>query len=522
MSNAPGTGTVGGTLQPRLALLSVTDKTGIAALGDALVAQGVQLLASGGTAAALQAAGLAVTAVEELTQYPEMLGGRVKTLHPALHAGILADRGDASHVADLEAHGLTGIDLVVVNFYDFALAAAREPLPIEAIDIGGPTLARAAAKNHAWVTVLSDPSEYRPYLARLAAGGVDLDFRRGAAARTFARVSAYDSAIEAAFDRATNPSAWPTVWAPRRVRLPLELRYGENPHQPAAVYRDEPAWGFGRFVQIAGPELSFNNLLDADAAWTLVRDLGDAPACVIVKHNNPCGAATGATPAAAFAAALACDPVSAFGGIAAFNQPVDATVAAAIGDLFLEILCAPQIEAAACTLLAAKKRRRILEIPGDHAAHTDERRLHGLLLVQDADHGFEELATATVPTRRAPTAAERADLEFVWRVCKHVKSNAIVLGANGRTLGIGAGQMSRVDSCELAIRKAHAAQLNLAGAAAASDAFFPFADGVAALVQAGITAIVQPGGSKRDPEVIAAADDAGVAMLFTGRRHFRH
>jgi phosphoribosylaminoimidazolecarboxamide formyltransferase/IMP cyclohydrolase len=509
------------TLVPRTAVLSVTDKRGLPELGRALVSHGVQLVASGGTATALRDAGLEVTPVEAWTQFPEMLGGRVKTLHPGLHAGILADRGQAQHRADLDAHGLHAVDVVVVNFYDFAAAVADRPLPIEAIDIGGPTLARAAAKNHAWVTVLSDVGDYAPFLERLAAGGIDLDFRRDCAARTFARVADYDARIAAAF--ATRTDGWPPVWAPARTRLALELRYGENPHQQAAAYADEPAWGLGAMRQLAGVPLSFNNLLDTDAALAVVRDLGPGPACAIIKHANPCGAARAADGAAAFRAALASDPVAAFGGIAAFNVAVDAEIAAAIGDLFLEVLCAPSVTPEALDVLAAKKRLRILEVPDDAPAErTDERRLHGVVLVQTADHGFDELERLEVASQRQPTAAERADLDFAWRVCKHVKSNAIVVARGARTLGVGAGQMSRVDSCELAVRKATTAGHDTQGAVAASDAFFPFADGVEALGRAGITAIVQPGGSKRDDEVVAACDRLGIALVLTGRRHFRH
>jgi phosphoribosylaminoimidazolecarboxamide formyltransferase/IMP cyclohydrolase len=560
--------TLGSTVSTlRRALLSVTDKSGLVELGRALVARGVELVASGGTAAALRDAALAITRVEDVTRSPEMLDGRVKTLHPALHAGILADRGKPQHLADLEAHGMTGIDLVVVNYYDFAAASGRETLPIEAIDIGGPTLGRAAAKNHAWVTVLSDPSEYAPFLAALDAGRLDLEWRRGAAARTFARVAEYDRAIATRFASATagdaalastdegstviaarapapstapRPAAasikattahasevapartWPEVWVRHRVRVPLLLRYGENPHQAAAVYRDEPAWGLGRMRQLGGSELSFNNLLDAEAALALVRDLGEAPAAVLVKHNNPCGAARGANAAAAFRAALGCDPVSAFGGIAAFNVPLDADAAAAIGDLFLEVLCAPEITDEALSVLASKKRLRILEVPPDAHAHLDERLLHGLLLVQEPDSGWPEMRDLEVVTRRAPDDAQRRDAEFLLRVCKHVRSNAIVVGRGERTLGIGAGQMSRVDSCELAVRKATSAGHDLTASVAASDAFFPFADGIEKLAAAGVETIVQPGGSKRDPEVIEAADRLGMSMLVTHRRHFRH
>jgi phosphoribosylaminoimidazolecarboxamide formyltransferase/IMP cyclohydrolase len=506
----------------RRALLSVTDKTGLAELARALEERGVELVASGGTAAAIRAAGCAVTTVEEVTRFPEMLGGRVKTLHPALHAGILADRGQASHVDDLEKHDLRPIDLLVVNFYDFESASRDEALPIEAIDIGGPTLARAGAKNHAWVTVLTDPAEYAPFLAALRAGGVDAAFRRAAAVRTFARVAEYDREIAARFAAVGGAGGWPDVWVRHRVRVPIDLRYGENPHQAAAVYRDDPPWGLGSLRQVAGVELSFNNLLDADAAVALVNDLGDGPACALIKHNNPCGVASGRTAAEAFRAALACDPVSAFGGIAAFNVPLDAEAAAAIGDLFLEVLCAPLLPPESRVLLANKKRLRLLEVPAASRRSLDERLLHGLLLVQEPDAGWPEEAELRLATQRAAAADEIADLCFLLRVAKHVKSNAIVVGKGRRTLGIGAGQMSRVDSCELAVRKAAAAGLDLAGSAAASDAFFPFPDGVQRLAEAGVRAIVQPGGSKRDDEVVAAADRLGLAMYFSGRRHFRH
>jgi phosphoribosylaminoimidazolecarboxamide formyltransferase/IMP cyclohydrolase len=508
----------------RTAVLSVTDKRGLGDLGRALAAHGVRMVASGGTAAALRDAGVEVMAVEDWTHYPEMLSGRVKTLHPALHAGILADRGDLEHQRDLAAHALEAVDLVVVNFYDFATAAAHAPLPIEAIDIGGPTLVRAAAKNHRWVSALSDPGDYAEFIARLEQGQIDLAYRRRLAARAFARVADYDAHIAAAAALSTSDGdGWPEVWAPARRRLPLVLRYGENPHQIAAAYADDPAWGLGRMRQLAGVELSFNNLLDADAALGLVHDLGPDPACVLVKHANPCGAARAADAAAAFRAARAADPVSAFGGIAAFNVPVDAATAEAIGDLFLEVLCAPRVTAEALAVLAAKKRLRILEVPDDApAGWRDERRLRGVVLVQSADRHFDEWQRVEIVTRRQPSAEELRDLEFAWRVCKHVKSNAIVAVRGQATLGVGAGQMSRVDSCALAVSKARAADHDLTGAVAASDAFFPFADGVEALAEAGITAIVQPGGSKRDDEVVAAADRLGLAMVCTGRRHFRH
>jgi phosphoribosylaminoimidazolecarboxamide formyltransferase/IMP cyclohydrolase len=510
----------------RRAVLSVTDKTGLVELGRALVARDVELVASGGTAQHLSASGLPVTAVDAVTQFPEMLDGRVKTLHPALHAGILADRDRAAHRDDLQRHGIRPVDLVVVNFYDFDAAAAASPLPIEAIDIGGPTLVRAAAKNHAHVVVLSDPADYGDFLRAWEAGRLDESWRRTAAARAFARVARYDAAIAAGFERAAADAApapaWPPVWVVRGERVPLELRYGENPHQRAAVYRDLPPHGLGALVQASGDALSYNNLLDADAALRLVEELGPQPACVLVKHNNPCGAARAESAVAAFHAALACDPVSAYGGIAAFNGIVDEAVEAALGSLFLEVLCAPAFTPAALARLAQRKRLRVLTVPPGDTTAFETRCVRGLVLVQEPDRGAADESTWTVVTRRAPTAMERRGLGFVHAVCKHVRSNAIVLGRDQRTLGIGAGQMSRVDSCDLAVRKAMVAGHDLAGSVAASDAFFPFADGVERLAAGGVTAIVQPGGSKRDPEVIAAADRLGLAMVWSHRRHFRH
>jgi len=516
----------------RRALFSVTDKTGLVELATALAARGVTLVASGGTARHLRDAGLSVTAVESLTGFPEILGGRLKTLHPALHAGLLADRGQPEHQEALARLGVQPIDLVVVNFYAFEAAAAQAPLPIEAIDIGGPTLVRAAAKNFAWVTVLSDPWDYAGFLSAWGAGGPDRDWRQRAAARAFERVAAYDAAIAARFvreTRSTPPSAdpWPDAWERRRPRAGIELRYGENPHQSAAAYRDEPACGLGALRQLSGPDLSYNNLQDADAAFDLVYDLGDGPACAIVKHTNPCGAARGRSAVEAWRAALACDPLSAYGGVAAFNVPVDAHVAAAVAGTFLEVLCAPEIDSQALQQLAAhKKKLRLLAVPRpawyDARDRPAERELHGLLLVQDRDAGLDEIDGLQVASARPPTNAEREDLAFLLAVCKHVRSNAIVIGRDARTQGIGAGQMSRVDSCDLAVRKAMAAGHDLQGSVAVSDAFFPFADGVERLAAAGVRAILQPGGSKRDAEVIAAADRAGVAMLLSGRRHFRH
>ncbi|MFQ5601347.1 MAG: bifunctional phosphoribosylaminoimidazolecarboxamide formyltransferase/IMP cyclohydrolase [Candidatus Krumholzibacteriia bacterium] len=509
----------------RRALLSVTDKRGLAELGAALVERDVELVGSGGSARHLRDAGLDVTPVEELTRFPEMLDGRVKTLHPALHAALLADRGKASHRADLATHAIRPIDLVVVNFYAFERAAAAAELPLEAIDIGGPALGRAAAKNFEWVTVLTDPEDYQEFLEVWGAGRIDRDFRRRMAARAFERVAAYDAAIAARFAHLT--SAVAAAPSRRPLHCAGSLRYGENPHQEAAAWVEEPAWGLGALRQVSGGELSYNNLADADAAVDLAYDLGERPACVLVKHNNPCGVALGATVAEAFRLAQACDPVAAFGAVVAFNFTVDAQAAEAIAGQFLEVLCAPAIAPVARERLAARKKRlRILEVPREtwmpRPAPRIERALHGMVLVQGRDLGFDEMSDLEVVTQRRPTDEEREDAVFLMAVCKHVRSNAIVVGRERRTLGIGAGQMSRVDSCDLAVRKAIAAAHDLQGAAAASDAFFPFADGVEHLAAAGVQVILQPGGSKRDGEVVAAADRLGICMLLSGRRHFRH
>jgi phosphoribosylaminoimidazolecarboxamide formyltransferase / IMP cyclohydrolase len=508
----------------RRALLSVTDKTGVAELGRALVAGDVQLVASGGTAEHLRAAGVPVTPLEELTGAAEILGGRVKTLHARLLAGILADRENRAHVQELEAQGIPAIDLVVVNFYAFAETARTAALPVEAIDIGGPNLVRAAAKNFGSVAVLSDPRDYPEFLDAWRQGRVDLGFRRRLAARGFARVAAYDCTIAERFARLAPGGE--AAGAPPTRRPGVPLRYGENPHQQAEAWIDAPAWGLGAMHQTGGEELSFNNLVDADAALDLVFDLGDRPACAIIKHTNPCGAAVGATAADAFRAAHDCDPVSAYGGVVAFNFSLDAEAADAVAGHFFELVCAPAIDPVAREILRQKKRVRILEVPRETwcpaPGRRVERALHGMTLVQERDLGFPELDELQVVTRAQPTPAELADAAFALAVVKHVRSNAIVIARDGRTLGIGAGQMSRVDSCDLAVRKALAAGHELAGSVAASDAFFPFADGVERLVAAGVRVVVQPGGSKRDAEVVAAADGAHICMLLSGRRHFRH
>ena len=508
----------------RRAVLSVTDKTGLVELARALVAHDVQLFASGGTAHALGAAGVTTAAVEELTGFPAMLDGRVKTLHPGILAGVLADKDNPAHRRDLEAHGLKPVDLVVVNFYAFATAAQQDALPVEAIDIGGPTLVRAAAKNFTSVVVLSSPAEYPEFLAALAADDLTLGSRRAWAARAFERVADYDRAIAARFATTAGVAPEAPEFQSRRYAPGPVLRYGENPHQQAALWVEQPPWGMGGLQQHAGETLSYNNYVDTDAALDLVFDLGDRPASVIVKHSNPCGAAQGPTASAAFAAALASDPVSAFGGVVGFNFPVDAETATALVAHFFEAVAAPGFNPVAREILRAKKRLRVLEVPRAswQSGLGVVRELHGAFLVQDRDHGFDELQSLEVVTRAQPSPGEREDAAFLWAVAKHVRSNAIVVGRERRTLGIGAGQMSRVDSCEIAVHKARSAGHDLAGSVAASDAFFPFPDGVERLAEAGVRVIVQPGGSKRDADVISVADRLGVCMLFARRRHFRH
>ncbi|HLF40754.1 MAG TPA: bifunctional phosphoribosylaminoimidazolecarboxamide formyltransferase/IMP cyclohydrolase [Acidimicrobiia bacterium] len=506
----------------RRALISVYDKTGLEPFARGLADLGVTLLASGGTASALTAAGIPVTAVEDVTGAPEMLGGRVKTLHPRIHGGILADRGQASHRDDLAAQGIEPIDLVVVNLYPFL-----ERPSIETIDIGGPTMVRAAAKNHAWVGVVTDPARYPALLDELRASGGRLSAgaRADLALEAFAHTAAYDAAIV----RWLDPEP-----LPRHFIVPLErvapLRYGENPHQLGARYRDvlgarerggaprSDSWLEG-MAQHGGKELSFINLLDSESAWRLVNTF-DVPACVIVKHANPCGVAIGADIADAYRRAFECDSLSAFGGVVALNRPVTDAVAAAIGEVFTEVVLAPAYDADALTRLTAKKNLRLLECPPPGPAGLDLRRAGGGFLVQEADpYGADDRATWKVVTRQAPSDGQWTDLEFAWKVCAATGSNAIVLAQGGQAFGIGAGQQSRVHSAEMAAKKADG---RAQGGVCASDAFFPFRDGVDTAVAAGAAAIVQPGGSVRDDEVIAAADEAGVAMVFTGRRHFRH
>ena len=515
----------------RRALLSVSDKTGIVELGRTLAGHGVELVSTGGTAAALRAAGLAVKDVSELTGFPEMMDGRVKTLHPTVHGGLLAVRDDPAHAAAMDAHGIGAIDLVVVNLYPFAQTVAKgaeRPEIIENIDIGGPSMVRSAAKNHAFVAILTDPADY----ALVADGATTLVDRRMLAAKAFAATAAYDGMIAQWFAFADRGEAFPET-LPLVLKRGDALRYGENPHQSAAFYTatGPAARGIGQADQVQGKALSYNNLNDADAALELVAEFRDAePTCVIVKHANPCGVATAASLADAYAAAFACDTVSAFGGIIAVNRPLDGATARAIVDIFTEVVVAPDADEEARALFAAKKNLRLLltgELPDPARAGLAAKSIAGGWLVQGRDSGTPD--ELRVVTKRAPTARELADCRFAWTVAKHTKSNAIVYAKDGSTAGIGAGQMNRLESARIAAWKAKDAadkagwgEPRTIGSAVASDAFFPFADGLMAAVEAGATAVIQPGGSIRDADVIAAADEAGLAMVFTGMRHFRH
>ncbi|MBA4048708.1 MAG: bifunctional phosphoribosylaminoimidazolecarboxamide formyltransferase/inosine monophosphate cyclohydrolase [Sphingomonas sp.] len=515
------------------ALLSVSDKTGIVDLAQALAARGVELVSTGGTAAALRGAGLAVRDISDLTGFPEMMDGRVKTLHPVVHGGLLAVRSDPAHVAAMVEHAIGAIDLVIVNLYPFeatvAKGAPRDDV-IENIDIGGPSMVRSAAKNHEFVAIVTDPADY-PLVAR---GETTLDERKRLAAKAFAATATYDAMIASWFAFADQGEAYPAT-LPLILERPVGLRYGENPHQSAAFYhhRGPSAPGIGTARQVQGKALSYNNYNDADAALSLVAEFRDAdPTCVIVKHANPCGVATAATIEAAYAAALACDSVSAFGGIIAVNRPLDGATAAAISGIFTEVVVAPDADAAAQAIFAAKPNLRLLltgALPDPARGGREVCAITGGWLVQSRDNGAVTATDLTLVTKRAPTDQELADALFAWTVAKHVKSNAIVYAHGGATAGIGAGQMNRLESARIAAWKARDAADKAGwaaprtiGSAVASDAFFPFADGLLAAVEAGATTVIQPGGSIRDAELIAAADAAGLAMLFTGMRHFRH
>lgn len=521
------------------ALLSVSDKSGLAELGHALAKRDVELVSTGGTAKTLRDAGLKVKDISELTGFPEMMDGRVKTLHPKVHGGLLAVRDNAEHAAAMKEHGIGAIDLVVVNLYPFAQTvakgASRDEI-IENIDIGGPSMVRSAAKNHAYVTIVTDPADYDELIAELeeSGGKTSYDFRRKCAAKAYSATAAYDSMISQWFAFADQGQLFPDMLAINGNRAE-ELRYGENPHQRAALYLPigPHSSGIAQAEQIQGKELSYNNYNDADAALELVSEFRDGPpTVVIVKHANPCGVATGDTLIEAYRAALECDSVSAFGGIVAVNRPLDGATAEAITEIFTEVVAAPAADDEAKAVFAKKKNLRLLltgDLPDPKRGGLMVKPITGGLLVQSRDNGFVPDSDFKVVTKRAPTAQELADCRFAWTVAKHVKSNAIVYAKDGATAGIGAGQMNRRDSARIAAIKAREAaetygweSPRTVGSAVASDAFFPFADGLLAAVEAGATAVIQPGGSMRDEEVIAAADEAGLAMVFTGMRHFRH
>jgi phosphoribosylaminoimidazolecarboxamide formyltransferase/IMP cyclohydrolase len=519
------------------ALLSVFDKAGMVDLARGLVELGVELVSTGGSRAALEAAGLPVRDVSELTGFPEIMDGRVKTLHPNVHGGLLGIRADPAHAGAMETHGIHGIDLLVVNLYPFAetvASGADRASIIENIDIGGPAMIRAGAKNHAYVSVLTDPADYTAFLEELRenGGAIGLERRRRLAAKAYGMTGAYDAAVSTWFAAETGDAA-----PARRAfagTLASSLRYGENPHQSAAFYLDgSQRPGVATARQVQGKELSYNNINDTDAAFELVAEFDAArtAAVAIIKHANPCGVAEGASILDAYERALACDPVSAFGGIVALNRRLDAASAAEIVKVFTEVIIAPDADEEAIALVAAKKNLRLLltgGLPDPRAAGLLVKSVAGGLLVQSRDSGTVDALDLKVVTKRAPSEAEMADLRFAFRVAKHVKSNAIVYARNIATVGIGAGQMSRVDSARIAARKAEDAARGAGGpvltqgSVVASDAFFPFADGLLSAVAAGARAVIQPGGSMRDAEVIQAADDNDIAMVFTGMRHFRH
>ena len=518
----------------RRALLSVSDKTGVVDLARTLAARGVELVSTGGTAKALRDAGLDVRDVSDLTGFPEMMDGRVKTLHPMVHGGLLAVRDDAAHAASMEEHGIGAIDLVVVNLYPFqqtvAKGAGRDEV-IENIDIGGPSMVRSAAKNHAYVAIVTDPADY----PLIADAETTLATRKRLAAKAFAATAEYDAAIASWFAFADQGERFPGTLPLILKRTAAELRYGENPHQTAAYYAatGPAAKGIGQARQVQGKALSYNNLNDADAALELVSEFRDAaPTCVIVKHANPCGVATAATLEEAYAEAFACDTVSAFGGIIAVNRPLDGATARAITNIFTEVVVAPDADEEALAMFDRKKNLRLLltgELPDPVRAGLAAKSIAGGWLIQSRDAGRITQGELKVVTERQPTEQELADCLFAWTIAKHVKSNAIVYAKDGATAGIGAGQMNRLESARIAAWKAKDAADKAGwetprtiGSAVASDAFFPFADGLLAAVEAGATAVIQPGGSIRDEDVIAAANEAGLAMVFTGMRHFRH
>ncbi|QOC90402.1 bifunctional phosphoribosylaminoimidazolecarboxamide formyltransferase/IMP cyclohydrolase [Micromonospora craniellae] len=512
----------------RRALVSVYDKAGLVELARALHAAGVEIVSTGSTASTIAGAGVPVTAVEQVTGFPEILDGRVKTLHPKIHGGLLADLRKDTHVAQLDEHGIAGIDLLVSNLYPFqqtVASGASQDECVEQIDIGGPAMVRAAAKNHASVAVVTDPAAYPLLLAALDGGGFTLAQRRALAARAFADIAEYDVSVADWFATSLAPAedGWPE-FAGLALRRQAVLRYGENPHQGAAVYADpaSPA-GLAQAEQLHGKEMSYNNYVDADAAWRAANDFADQPAVAVIKHANPCGIAVGADVAEAHRKAHACDPVSAFGGVIAVNRPVSVELAGQIAEIFTEVVVAPGYEPGAAEVLQAKKNIRLLRAPEFRPLPAEWRQITGGVLVQarDAiDAEGDDPATWRLATGEAADEATLADLAFAWRAVRAVKSNAILLAQDGATVGVGMGQVNRVDSARLAVNRAGADRAR--GAVAASDAFFPFADGPQILIDAGIRAIVQPGGSIRDEEVIAACKQAGVTMYLTGTRHFFH
>ncbi|HEY3975563.1 MAG TPA: bifunctional phosphoribosylaminoimidazolecarboxamide formyltransferase/IMP cyclohydrolase [Candidatus Sulfotelmatobacter sp.] len=531
------------------AILSVTDKNGVVEFARTLSALGIELISTGGTAKLLRDSGVTVKDISTLTGFPEMLDGRVKTLHPKVHGGILHRRDDPKHISAITEHGIAPIDMVVVNLYAFEKTAAQPDVKleelIENIDIGGPSMIRSAAKNFHDVAIVTSPSDYDSIAAELSRSGGELSKQTKwrLAQKAFATTAAYDSTIASTLERIgadgspSNPESFPPTLR-FTFRKTLDLRYGENPHQKAAMYSDGSGAGVANARQLQGKELSYNNIVDLQAAWDLAQEFDendfDDPVVAIIKHTNPCGTATGKTLAEAYRRALECDPVSAFGGVIGVNRPIDAEAAEEMHKLFLEVIAAPAFNEAAKAIFAGKKNLRLVEVidpgnpgrirPGANEASSAPRQwvlknISGGLLVQDADLRPLRDADLKVVTQRPPTPEETRALLFAWKVCKHVKSNAIVYARDGQTIGVGAGQMSRVDAAKIGAMKA---QLPLKGTVAASDAFFPFPDGVEEIAKAGATAIIQPGGSQRDPEVIAAADRLGLAMLFTGVRHFRH
>ena len=512
------------------AILSVTDKSGLVNFARKLAAMGVELVSTGGTAKLLRESGIVVKDISELTGFPEMLDGRVKTLHPKVHGGILHRRQDSAHRSAVAEHDIPAIDMVVVNLYAFEKTAAKPGVHfeelIENIDIGGPSMIRSAAKNFQDVAVVTSPTDYDAIAGEMArsAGSLSSETKWRLAQKAFATTAAYDSAIASTLERVgvnghfelRAPEGFPQTLR-LSFQKTIDLRYGENPHQKAAMYSDGSGMGVANARQLQGKELSYNNITDLQAAWDVAQDF-DETVCAIIKHTNPCGVATGNTLVEAYLRALECDPVSAFGGVIGVNRPVDAAAAAEMSKLFLEVIAAPAFDSAAKEIFSTKKNLRLVEVPAGQQNWV-LKNISGGMLVQDVDLHQLTDSDLKVVTRRLPTPEEKRALLFAWKVCKHVKSNAILYARDGQTVGIGAGQMSRVDACKVGAMKA---QLPLKGTVAASDAFFPFPDGVEEIAKTGATAIIQPGGSVRDQEVIEAADRLGLAMIFTGVRHFRH